>query len=174
MNILEKTIVIDGENIVIRPITLEDLQREKDFVTNLSSETRHFRFLGGIRELSDEMATRFCDIDYEDHMAFVAVINNESTDNKPQEVGVSRYEADDKGGCECALTVADEWQNKGLGRALMDTLIEFARSKNKKTIYSYEMRANTHMEHLANDLHMKKTYDDEDTTLVRYELLLIN
>lgn len=171
-NVLEKNIEIDNQNIVIRPITLDDIQSKKDFVAKLSPESRRFRFFGGLRELSDKAARQFCDIDFEDQMAFVAVIDNANTDGKSEEVGVSRYATDEKGDCECAIAVADKLQDKGLGRALMDTLIEYARSKNKKMLYSYETRANILMENLASDLDMKRIYDVEDPTLVRYELPL--
>ena len=169
-NKLEKTIQIDNQNIFIRPITLDDVQREKDFVAKLSPESRHFRFLGGINELSDKSAQELCDIDFDDKMAFIAVINN--NDNEQQEIGVSRYATDNKGACECAVAVADEWQNKGLGRELMDTLIEYARAKNKTSLYSCDSRANTHMKHLADDLGMKRISDSDDPSLIRYELPL--
>ena len=171
-NNLEKTIEIDNHNIVIRPITLDDVQREKDFVAKLSPESRRFRFFSGIHDLSDKAARQLCDIDFDETMAFISVIDDHSTDNKPQEIGVSRFATDDDGNCECALTIADEWQNKGLGRILMDTLIEYARSKNKTTIYSNEMRANIHMKDLSNDLGMKSKVDAEEPSLIRYELLL--
>lgn len=169
---LEKTIEIDHQNIVIRPITLDDIQREKDFVAKLSPDSRRFRFFGGLHELSDKAARQLCDIDFEDKMAFIAIIENNSTDNKPQEIGVSRYATDDDGACECAVAIADEWQNKGLGRILMDTLIEYARSKNKTMLYSKEMRANTHMKELSEDLGMRSIPDVDYPSFIRYELPL--
>lgn len=168
---LENSIEIDNQTILIRPINLDDIQREKDFVAKLSPKTRRFRFFGGISGLSDEAARQFCDIDHEDNMAFVAVIN--SPDNNLQEIGVSRYMTDEEGACECAVTVADEWQNKGLGRILMDTLIEHARSKNKTSLYSTEMRTNTYMKDLCDDLGMKSKVDAGDPSLIRYELPLM-
>lgn len=169
-NKLEKTIQIDNQSILIRPISIDDAQREKDFVAKLSPESRHFRFLGGINELSDKEAQQLYDIDFEDTMAFVAIINN--TSDEQQEIGVSRYAADSDGTCECAVAVADEWQNKGLGRELMDTLIEYGRAKNKTSIYSCDLLANTHMKHLADDLGMTRIADSDDPRLIRYELPL--
>ena len=170
-NTLDKTIEIDDQTIVIRPISLDDIQREKDFVAKLSPESRRFRFFEGIQELSENAARQLCDIDFEDKMAFIAVLED-STDGQAQEIGVSRYATDTTGACECALAVADEWQNKGLGRVLMDTLIEYARTQNKQTLYSLEMRANSHMKELADDLGMKSIVDVEDRGFVRYELPL--
>lgn len=169
---LRKIVEIDNTKITIRPITMDDVQREKDFVSKMSVENRRFRFFSGIHELSDKAARQLCDIDYEDTMAFIATVENDSTDSTSQEIGVSRYSTNDDGACECALAIADEWQNKGLGRALMDTLIEYARTKNKKTIFSTEMRANTHMEVLAEELGMKRLVDVDNPSLIRYELPL--
>ncbi len=42
----------DGTRIVIRPIRPEDRQIEKDFVHDLSDESRYFRFFNALRDLS--------------------------------------------------------------------------------------------------------------------------
>jgi acetyltransferase len=47
----------DGTRVVIRPIRPEDRQIEKDFVRNLSDESRYFRFQC-LRDLSETALTR--------------------------------------------------------------------------------------------------------------------
>ena len=49
----------DGTDILIRPITPEDAGREQDFVRSLSPDSRYFRFLNTVRELSPDMLYRF-------------------------------------------------------------------------------------------------------------------
>jgi len=49
----------DGTRIVIRPIRPEDRQIERDFVRNLSDESRYFRFFNALRDLSETALTRF-------------------------------------------------------------------------------------------------------------------
>ena len=57
-------------------------------------------------------------------MAFVAVVRRGAKDNI---VGVGRYTATrDSTTCECAVTVLDDWQKRGLGSVLMRHLIDVA------------------------------------------------
>ncbi len=161
---------INGVDIHIRPINPEDMIREKEFVERLSPESRHFRFLGGVQHLTDKAAKELCEIDFDKRMAFIALIKDAS--GNEQEIGVSRYATDNDGNCESAVTVADQWQNHGLGRLLMDKLINFAREKGKKNLYSLDFANNTHMHQLANDLGMKRFHDPDDGSLVHYQLAL--
>ena len=167
---LESDININNQAIHIRPINSNDIEREKQFVERLSPESWHFRFLYGMHQLTDKAVSDLCGIDYDKKMAFIAVIKN--PDNGEQEIGVSRYATDDKNECECAVTVADEWKNHGLGKTLMNKLIDFARSKGRTTLYSIDLADNTHMNQLAKDLGMSHQRDSDDVTMVRYELTL--
>ena len=74
--------------ITIRPIRLADAAMEAEFVRKLSPETKHYRFLGGLKELSPALLKSLCDIDYRHSMAFVATVTQ---DGKEIEIGVSRY-----------------------------------------------------------------------------------
>ena len=80
----------DGTDIVIRPIRPEDAEIEQKFVSGLSSETKYFRFMNYLQELSQEMLVRFTQIDYYNEMALIAVV---SKDNNEEQVGVARYNA---------------------------------------------------------------------------------
>lgn len=161
---------INGFDVHIRPISSDDIGLEKEFVKRLSPQSRHFRFLAGMQNLTDKAAKELCEIDFDDRMAFIALVKDAS--GHEQEIGVSRYATDNKGNCESAVTVADEWQNQGLGRLLMDKLINFAQEKGKKSLYSLDLANNTHMHQLANDLGMKRFHDPDDGSLVHYELAL--
>ncbi len=147
-----------------------DVQLEKNFIEGLSDQSRHFRFLGGVHHLSDRQALRLCDVDGINSMAFAATIK----DDKKQEIliGVSRYGVDNDGEYECAVTVTDDWQNRGLGRLLMDTLIDHARSTGKPSVYSLDLSGNQKMQALANDLGMTAKHDPCDSSLIRYQLNL--
>jgi hypothetical protein len=54
----------------------------------------------------------------------------------------------------------------------MNTLIDFARSRGKKVMYSMDLSDNTQMHQLANDLSMTTKHDPDDASMVRYELTL--
>ncbi|MBL8485735.1 MAG: bifunctional acetate--CoA ligase family protein/GNAT family N-acetyltransferase, partial [Rhodocyclaceae bacterium] len=120
----------DGQTVTIRPIKPEDAQLEQDFVKALSPETKYFRFMNTLRELTQAQLIRLTQIDYDRELAFVATIPTEEGD---KEVGVARYATNPDGeSCEFAIVVADDWQGKGLARRLMGILIETARSRGLK------------------------------------------
>ncbi|MNT48663.1 Acetyltransferase Pat [compost metagenome] len=160
----------DGSHVLIRPLREEDREREIEFIRNLSPEARHFRFLGAVKEVSPALLEQLMQVDYRDKMAFVALVHQ---DGKLIEVGVSRYAAsEERGQCECAVTVADAWQHRGLGTALMRHLIETARQNGFKRMYSVDAVANTHLHALARDLGFCSTRDPQDVAQLIHSLQL--
>jgi GNAT superfamily N-acetyltransferase len=160
-----------GEDLItIRPIRFSDTAMEAAFIRGLSPETKHYRFLGGVSELSPRELKRMCDIDGEHSMAFVATTPRNGVET---EIGVSRYVPNSKADTrEIAVTVADEWRLKGLGTMLMQRLIQSARSHGVKHLYSIELADNTAMQVLAQELGMTASRDPEDTHQVIYTLAL--
>lgn len=117
----------DGTDITIRPIRPEDAEIERTFVRDLSPQSKYFRFMNSLRELTPQMLVRFTQIDYDREMAFIAVTQR---GNQEIEIGVSRYATNPDGEtCEFALVVADDWQNKGIGTRLLGQLIDSAKAK---------------------------------------------
>ena len=93
-------------------------------------------------------------------MAFVALAHD---DGVLREVGVSRYNAtgDDKQ-CECAVTVADDWQHRGLGVMLMRHLIVTARRNGFRHMFSLDDASNEPMRELAHYLGFLRKSDPQD------------
>lgn len=158
----------DGTPVLIRPLTPKDKDREIAFVQGLSHEARRMRFLGDFQQISADTLDRLMDVDYQNRMAFVALVHE---DGELREVGISRYGASDDGKhCECAVTVADDWQRRGLGVALMYHLIEFARRKGFKQLISVDAAENQAMRDLAVYLGFSRRADPDDRTQVIYRL----
>ncbi|TQV81108.1 GNAT family N-acetyltransferase [Exilibacterium tricleocarpae] len=161
---------IEGHQVTIRPLSAADIDLERDFIDKLSAQSKHYRFLGGVNHLSTAQLKKLCDIDFDHRMAFMASV---TTHGREEEIGVSRYAVDAGGnGCEFAVTVADQWQHKGLGTLLMRKLIEFARTHHVKRLYSIDLADNAHMRQLAGDLGMQAERDPEDARQVIYSLVL--
>jgi len=163
--------MIAGESVTIRPIHPADSAMENEFVRNLSIETKHYRFLGGVKELLPAELKRLCDVDGRHSMAFIATVQREGHET---EIGVSRYAelSSDDGVGEMAVTIADAWQHKGLGQLLMQRLIAYAKTHGVKKLYSVELADNIAMRQLAVELGMSVRVDPDDTNQVIYSLTL--
>lgn len=158
----------DGTPVLIRPLTEKDRQREIDFIDRLSHRSRRMRFLGDFRKMSVATLDQLMKIDYESQMAFVALVHENGT---LREIGVSRYSSTSDGGrCECAVTVADEWQGRGLGVLLMRHLIDIARRKGFKQMFSIDAADNQAMQDLASYLGFSRSKDPKDSALVIHSL----
>ncbi len=117
----------DGRNVTLRPITPEDALLEQAFVQRLSPQSRYFRFMNTIRELSPAQLVRLTQIDYDREMALIATVPD-GAEAREVQVGVARYAINPDGeSCEFAIVVADDWQGEGLARRLMSVLIDTAR-----------------------------------------------
>lgn len=159
---------VAGESITIRPMRAADLDMEAEFVRRLSPQSRHYRFLGGIKELSPGELKRLCNVDGHRSMAFVATV---SENGRETEIGVSRYAPNAAGDVrEMAVTVADAWQDKGIGTRLARQLIQHAREHGVHRLYSMDLADNDAMRHLARDLGMTAVPDPDDARQVIYSL----
>lgn len=160
----------DGTQVLIRPMCKLDATAERAFIEGLSVKARRNRFLGQLAHPTDAFIERLTDIDYVNDMALAAVVRGAGTE---QIVGVSRYSADGEGGrCECAVVVADAWQNKGLGTALMRHLIEVASEHGVRWMESVDFQDNLEMRELAHHLGFQARQDPDDTHQVIYSLHL--
>lgn len=160
----------DRSRVVVRSISPLDRAAERAFLENLSAKSRRFRFLGQMRCPSEALLDQLTDIDPEHEVAFVAVVPEGSVERI---VGVSRYSASVDGeSCECAVTVADEWQNKGLGTVLMEHLIGIARQRGIRRMYSVDLAENLQMRDLAAHLGFHVRTDPDDASQVIHELAL--
>jgi RimJ/RimL family protein N-acetyltransferase len=163
-------IEIAGQTVTIRPMCSADADIENDFVRGLSPEAKHYRFLCAVKELSPRELKQLCEVDRDRSMAFVATVQD---GGREKQIGVSRYAPDDDGEArEIAITVADEWQHRGLGTRLARQLIEHAREHGVKRLYSIDFADNSRMRALAKDLGMTARRDPDDPHQVIYTLSL--
>ena len=154
----------NGTRLTIRPIRPEDARIEQEFVRRLSPESRYFRFMQTVSELSPQMLVRFTQIDYDREMALIAV--REDDGGEELQVAVARYTMDpDRKSCEFALTVADEWQGQGIGYHLMSELMEVARQRGLRRIHGEVLGANHNMMGLMKRLNFEARTDPEDADL---------
>ncbi|KXS32330.1 MAG: CoA-binding domain protein [Candidatus Gallionella acididurans] len=155
----------DGTDITIRPIRPEDAELVQAFVRELSEESRYFRFMSSMQELTEAMLVRFTQIDYSREMALIAVT---LAQNREIELGVARYAINPDGdSCEFALVVADSFQGKGLGQKLMVVLMEAARTKGLSMIEGEVLSNNHNMLNLMMRLGFAVKTSEDDQSVMR-------
>ena len=161
----------DGRVVTIRPIRPEDAEMEQQFVRSLSDESKYYRFMDTLRELTQSMLIRFTQVDYDREMALVATLPDEH--GNEQQIGVARYVTNPDGETvEFALAVADEWQKHGVGRKLMSVLIECARQKGYRAVVGDVLTQNSKMFRLVTSLGFSVHTHHEDPAVKRVVLPL--
>jgi L-amino acid N-acyltransferase YncA len=114
----------DGSSVLLRPLEPGEQDLVASIYRDMSDRTRRLRFLAPARELTPE------DLDYltaVDHNRHEAVVGIEADSGRP--LGIARYVRvpGERDSAEVAVVVIDEWQNRGLGTALIEELGNRAR-----------------------------------------------
>ncbi len=159
-----------GVSLRVRPIQPEDATMEQAFVGALSEQSRYYRFMQHLPSLTPQMLARFTQVDYDRELALVALDDASGTDHI---VGVVRYVANwDKESAEFAITIADAWQGRGLGYAMMKMLIECARRRGFKRLVGSVLAINRSMQGLAVALGfvVQPDPDDREQVIATLEL----
>ena len=170
----------DGDSFyTIRPIHPDDAHMLQKLVSELSPESRYFRFVSSMAELPPALLARFTLIDYDREMALVAVMRERvaQSDGEFTEterlLGVSRYVTNpDQTSCEFALVVADDYKGQGIGSRLMESIMEVARDKGLSDMEGLVLSSNTDMLKLMRSLgyQVKAFPEDPDFKLVTHGL----
>jgi len=107
--------------VLVRPIEPEDRAALAAGFERLSEQSRYRRFFSPMRRLSPGQLDYLTLVDHHDHEAIVA-FDDESGDI----IGVARYVRTGDDIAEPAITVADDWQGRGIGSSLLDALVRRA------------------------------------------------
>ena len=132
-------VLADGARVGVRPIGADDRDALSVWFGRLSPESRRKRFLGPKPRLSARELTYFTEVDHVSHTALVAI------DESGRLIGEARYATADSDGrtADFAVTVADEWQGRGVGTRLAARLIEAARANGMTRLTAMTLWENT-------------------------------
>ena len=121
----------DGRVVDARPLERSDRAGLASAIRHLSDETRYLRFATAKPHLTKRELDFLVDVDHHRHEAILAV--DPSTGRA---VAVVRYVEvpGEAGVAEVAATVTDDWQGRGLGRALLVQLVARAREEGYSTL----------------------------------------
>jgi acetyltransferase len=160
--------VKDGWRIMARPIRPEDEPLIHEFLRHVTSQDLRLRFFASMKEFSHEFIARLTQLDYARAMAFVAF--DEATNEM---VGVVRLHSDsiyETG--EYAILLRSDLKGRGLGWALMQLIIEYARSEGLKAISGDVLQENTTMLTMCRDLGFEVKADPVERGICNVKLRL--
>ena len=113
--------------IFMRPMKLTDTALLRSLFYELSIDISHYPFLQMFKDMSAERRDEVLMIDYDTDMCLVA-LTGAAGDEKV--VGIAHYRKDfHTNYAHAAFVVRAEWQNRGIGRALLEKLEEVARAR---------------------------------------------
>lgn len=138
----EKRVVTSGRlDLLLRPIRPDDARLYPDYLAKITDRDIRLRLLAPRKEFSHEFMSRLTQIDYSREMAFVAV------DPKSGELyGVSRLASDpDYTRAEFGVLVRSDLHNSGIGWALMEHLLAYARAEGLTTVEGLVLSENAEM-----------------------------
>ncbi|VXB11977.1 bifunctional acetate--CoA ligase family protein/GNAT family N-acetyltransferase [Massilia sp. 9I] len=139
---LEETIEWHGAPLLLRPIRPEDGPAHLAFFDALTPDDVRYRMFVRIRELQPSQLARFTQIDYDREMAFIATRPN--ADGVAETLAVGRVVADpDNITAEFAVTVRSDLKGMGLGKIMMQKLIDYCRARGTREIVGEALPQNS-------------------------------
>lgn len=154
-----------NDALLLRPIRPEDEPALQEFVRRLTPEDIRLRFFSHLRELDHKMAAGLTQIDYERQMALLAVHHGASP---PEIWGVVRINADAEGAqAEYAIAVRSDLKGKGLGRLLMEEILDYAERRGIGEIWGEVLAENKAMLGLIRKLGFSVAPDFDEPGVMR-------
>jgi acetyltransferase len=160
--------VKDGWRVFVRPIRPEDEPLIHELLKHVTSHDLRLRFFAPMKQFTHEFIARLTQLDYSRAMAFVAF--DETTHEM---VGVVRIHSDsiyETG--EYAILLRSDLKGRGLGWALMQLIIEYAKSEGLKTISGDVLKENTVMLDMCRHLGFEVKADPHEHDICAVKLSL--
>lgn len=140
---LEEQVAIGSAQLQVRPIRPEDGARLSAFYAAADPRSMRLRFFHSRREVPLSELARYCQIDYDREMTFIAL----DGDRMVAEVRALCDPDNEK--AEFAIHVAQAWQHRGLGRRLLGKMVEYLRARGTSELVGQCLEENVAMAALA-------------------------
>lgn len=140
----ERDVVLkDGREVGIRPTRTSDARAMQELFYRLPADDVRTRFFQNLKSLTDATAQHLCSVNYEDEMAFAAVVGPLE---RERIVGTVSYYVDPRTGlADVGYMVDPEWQGAGLGGILHARAVEYARDHGVRGFTADVMLGNSRM-----------------------------
>ena len=152
----------------VRPVREDDEAAVSDFFEHVTPEDLHFRFLGGIREVSHDRLVSMTHVDHRQTENFIAVAEGGksiiATAMLACDVGLHTGEV--------AISVRAEYKHMGVSWELLQHVARYAEARGIKTLQSIESCQNDEAIALQQEQGFTAESHPDDATLllVRKEL----
>jgi RimJ/RimL family protein N-acetyltransferase len=151
----------DGTRLAVRPIRPDDADALVGLHARLSADTIYRRYFGARPHLDPADVDRFTRVDGRARFALVAMRGTEL-------VAVARYEGRaGESSAEIAVVVDDALQHQGVGRSMLERLVDVAREAGLDTLVADVLAGNAAMLALLRTLGLtRRTESDGETVSV--------
>ncbi|MFV2038825.1 MAG: N-acetyltransferase family protein [Acidimicrobiales bacterium] len=165
----------DGAEIRIRQVDGSDRAALLAGFDRLSPESRFLRFFSGVPRMPDEVLDRLTDVDQHRHVALGVFDPSRASDVGSSDglgIGVGRYfvSQDDPTVAEAAVAVIDEYQGRGIGTLLLQSLVVFARERGIRTFTADVLAENARMAAVFDTLGGTPVPEASNLQEVRFEV----
>jgi acyl-CoA synthetase (NDP forming)/RimJ/RimL family protein N-acetyltransferase len=132
-------VTADGATVHVRTIRPDDAERLLAFHARQSAESIYFRYFSPHPRLSPAEVAHLTEVNFQDRMAFVAIVDDEL-------VGTARYDRwPDRDEAEVAFFIDDEHRGRGLATILLEYLAAAARESGVGTFVAHVLPSNRRM-----------------------------
>jgi len=159
----------DGEQLLLRPIRIDDVAALQRGFAKLSPSEVRMRFLHPLTELPEPLAQRLCDLDSANEIALVLVDPPPAVEAEIH--AVARAHVDPVTlAAEFALIVQQRFAGQGLGMMLMQRLIAACRQLGATQMWGDVLMENGAMLDLCSELGFERHSQLQDPGLLRVTL----
>ena len=159
-----------GRTVTVRPIRPDDAPLVREFLDELSGESKYMRFQKWVHAPSDKLIHFLTDVDYDRHMALVCTAPHAG---REEIVGEARYAANPDGRtCELGIVIGDAWHKSGIAGLLMEALLHAARERGLARMEGFVLAGNAEMLRFVRALGFETEPVRGDWTLVHISKML--
>ncbi|MGP2493737.1 bifunctional acetate--CoA ligase family protein/GNAT family N-acetyltransferase [Mesorhizobium sp. PUT5] len=156
----ERDVAVGAAQYRIRPIKPADIGLYPDFLAKVAPDDIRLRFLAPRKKFPDEMLKRLTQLDYDRDMAFVVLEAGGAL------AGVARLSCDpDRSRGEYALLVRTDLQGQGLGWALLQQIIDYAKAEGIGRIEGMVLSENEAMLRMCGEFGFAITHQPDQPSL---------
>ncbi len=150
-----------GQPVTLRPIRPEDGPQHRSFLEKLAPQDIRLRVFHSRRSIEPSELARLTQIDYAREMTFIAT--RCTADGGEETLGTVSASADpDRQVAEFGISVRSDLKGAGLGRRLLQKMIDHLRANGTRRLVGTVLCANTAMLALARELGFQEAPDPDD------------